>query len=166
MNLYFITSFLFLLLCNAYLIIGVNLKRKCVSLFLSCNLNSAHKGNHQSPLFCYKKRVKAKELRKLSTEELEKEIIKCRLDIQKFQHQGFHDIHNYNIYYEKNARRKLAQLLTIYYERYLDKNVRIKSNSSEVADSSSVPPPSGDEEGKEPSSQEDGTANNSSETKT
>ncbi|GAB68291.1 50S ribosomal protein L29 [Plasmodium cynomolgi strain B] len=156
MNLYF-TPLLFLLLCNAYLIIGVNLKRKkkCVSLFLSCNLNSAHRNNHQSRLFCYKKRVKAKELRKLSTEELEKEIIKCRLDIQKFQHQGFHDIHNYNVYYEKNARRKLAQLMTIYYERYLDKNVRIKSNSSEGADFTSVPPPRGDEEAKEPSSHEE-----------
>lgn len=165
MNLYF-TPLLFLLLCNAYIIIGVSLKRKCVSLFLNCNFNSAHKSNHQSPLFCYKKRVKAKELRKLSTEELEKEIIKCRLDIQKFQHQGFHDIHNYNIYYEKNARRKLAQLLTIYYERYLDKNVRIKSSSSEGADFNSIPPPGGDEEVKEPSNREQSSANSSSETKT
>ncbi|CAG9475460.1 50S ribosomal protein L29, putative [Plasmodium vivax] len=165
MNLYF-TPLLFLLLCKAYIIRGVNLRRKGVSLFLTYNLSSALKSSHQSPLFCYKKRVKAKELRKLSTEELEKEIIKCRLDIQKFQHQGFHDIHNYNIYYEKNARRKLAQLLTIYYERYLDKNVRIKSSSSEGADFNSVPPPQGGEEAKELSSHEERTTNSSSETKT
>ncbi|GAW82813.1 50S ribosomal protein L29 [Plasmodium gonderi] len=126
MNLFF-THFLLFLFCNTYLIRGVNLKRKCVSLFLNCNFHNVSKNKNHIPLFSYKKKVKAKELRKLTTEELEKEIIKCRLDIQQFQQQGFYDIHNFNIYYEKNARRKLAQLLTIYYERYLDNNIRIKN---------------------------------------
>lgn len=100
--------------------------KKSHFLFLNQQMHTP-KNRRGNKLFCYKKRVKASELRKLSTEELEKEIVKCRTDIQIFQQQGFYDIHNYNIKYEKNARRKLAQLLTIYYERYLDNNIRIKT---------------------------------------
>ncbi|CDO65361.1 apicoplast ribosomal protein L29 precursor, putative [Plasmodium reichenowi] len=120
--------FLFFFLIKIYRVNGVHIKGRCVS-FINNKLNIINHKTYKStnPLFCYKKRVKAKELRKLTTEELEKEIIKCRLDIQKFQQQGFYDIHNYNVFYEKNARRKLAQLLTIYYQRYLDNNIRIKS---------------------------------------
>ncbi|SCP02532.1 50S ribosomal protein L29, putative [Plasmodium malariae] len=126
MNHFYVPLLLFLL-CKIYLTKGVNLNRERISSFLNYKLNLINIKKRQSSLFCYKKRVKAKELRKLTTEELEKEIIKCRLDIQKFQHQGFYDIHNFKIQYEKNAKRKLAQLLTIYYERYLDNNIRIKS---------------------------------------
>ncbi|VWU52911.1 apicoplast ribosomal protein L29 precursor, putative [Hepatocystis sp. ex Piliocolobus tephrosceles] len=118
---------LFFYLFKVYLIEGISLKRECVSLFLQNNLNIAKKKTNKNSLFNYKKKVKAKELRKLTNEQLEKEIVQCRLDIQMFQHQGFHDMHNFNIYYEKNAKRKLAQLLTIYYERYLDKNIKLKS---------------------------------------
>lgn len=108
-----------------YLTEGI-LMKKSHFLFLNQQMYTP-KNRRGNKLFCYKKRVKASELRKLSTEELEKEIVKCRTDIQIFQQQGFYDIHNYNIQYEKNAKRKLAQLLTIYYERYLDNNIRIKT---------------------------------------
>ncbi|CDU16944.1 hypothetical protein YYC_03922 [Plasmodium yoelii 17X] len=119
--------FLILYIFKIYLVHGINFQRNCVSSFLNCRSSIFNKNKYGNSLFCYKKKVKAKELRKLTTEQLEKEIVKCRLDIQLFQQQGFYDMHNYNVYYEKNARRKLAQLLTIYYERYLDNNVRIKS---------------------------------------
>ncbi|SBT78661.1 50S ribosomal protein L29, putative [Plasmodium ovale] len=130
MNRFFVPSimpFLFFLLYKVYLIRGMRSKRISAWPFLNCKVNILEEKKFQNPLFCYKKKVKAKELRKLTTEQLEKEIIKCRLDIQKFQQQGFYDIHNYNVYYEKNAKRKLAQLLTIYYERYLDNKVRMKN---------------------------------------
>ncbi|CRG95928.1 apicoplast ribosomal protein L29 precursor, putative [Plasmodium gallinaceum] len=113
-------------LCNTYLIKGVKTKRK-YELYLNYKISIINNKKNINRLNCYKKKVKAKELRKLSTEDLEKEITKCRLDIQMFQQKGFYDIHNFNIHYEKNARRKLAQLLTIYYERYLDNNIRIKT---------------------------------------
>ncbi|CRH00656.1 apicoplast ribosomal protein L29 precursor, putative [Plasmodium relictum] len=124
MNIFF--CYILFFLYNIYLIIGVNIKRK-YALFLNYTISINKNKKNINRLCCYKKRVKAKELRKLSTEELEKEIVKCRLDIQMFQQKGFHDIHNFNVHYEKNARRKLAQLLTIYYERYLDNNIRLKT---------------------------------------
>ncbi|SCM19679.1 50S ribosomal protein L29, putative [Plasmodium chabaudi chabaudi] len=130
MNRIFIPYFLIFLIFyifKIYLVHGINFQRNCVPSFVNCRSNIFNKRKYGNALFCYKKKVKAKELRKLTTEQLEKEIVKCRLDIQLFQQQGFYDMHNYNVYYEKNARRKLAQLLTIYYERYLDNNVRIKN---------------------------------------
>lgn len=75
MNRIFIPYFFILYIFKIYLVYGINFQRNCVSSFLNCRSSIFNKKKYGNPLFCYKKKIKAKELRKLTTEQLEKVTI-------------------------------------------------------------------------------------------